>query len=61
MNNKVLVSIKVLSEKLDLKTSWIRDHLSEIPHYKMHRLVRFDLNEVKSWLSKFRAGGLDEQ
>ena len=59
MKDEDLVTIEVVSQKFGLGIGWIRSHLNEVPHYKVHRLVRFNLEEVKEWLVTFRAGGAE--
>lgn len=48
---------KQLAKKINVTESWIDKRLSEIPHFKIHHLVRFNLSEVLQWLEKFKRGG----
>jgi len=54
-----LITIKQLSEKLSVSVSTIYDWVSQgrVPYYKMAggRLVRFNLQEIDSWLEEQRA------
>ena len=49
---KNLVSIEKISEILDINVKTIYDWTStrKIPHYKVGRLVRFDVDAVVNWL-----------
>ncbi|MHB1704180.1 MAG: helix-turn-helix domain-containing protein [bacterium] len=49
---KNLVSIEKISEILDINVKTIYDWTStrKIPHYKLGRLVKFDVDEVMAWL-----------
>ena len=51
---KKLINIKKLAEYLDTKVStiysWI--HMKQIPHYKVGRLVKFDVAEIDKWLQE---------
>lgn len=49
-----LIDIKTLSRMFKIKQKTIYDwvHKAQIPHYKMGRLVRFDYDEIKKWLSE---------
>ncbi len=51
--NKQLLSVNELAEYLNVPKSWIYDrtHRDAIPHIKLGRLVRFDLEEVLEWLN----------
>lgn len=49
-----LVDVKELSEMLSIRPStiykWV--HEGRIPHCKLHKLVRFDPNDVWEWVKK---------
>ena len=49
-----LIGIKEMAKKLDVPVSWIyqRTRTNEIPHYKIGMYVKFNENEVWSWLKK---------
>ncbi len=55
---KNLLSIEELAEYLNVPKSWIYDrtHRDAIPHFKLGRLVRFDLEEVLEWLDSKKKG-----
>ena len=48
-----LVGIEKISEILDVNPKTIYDWTStrKIPHYKLGRLVKFDVDEVMTWLA----------
>jgi excisionase family DNA binding protein len=47
-----LIGVKEMAKKLDVPVSWIyqRTRTNEIPHYKIGMYVKFDENQVWSWL-----------
>ena len=51
---KRLIDIEELSEMLSVKKPtiywWVRGN--QIPHVKLGRLVRFDIEKVEDWLQK---------
>lgn len=49
-----LVSVHELSEILGVKASWLysRTRTKEIPHFKLGKYVKFDVDEVFLWLKK---------
>jgi len=47
---KELWNIQQLAEKWKLKSSWIYQHLHELPHYKLGNHVRFDPQELEQFL-----------
>ena len=55
---KRLLSIEELAELLGVPKSWLyrRTCLDEIPHLKLGRYVRFDLEAVQAWLEEKEAG-----
>ncbi|MDA2933966.1 helix-turn-helix domain-containing protein [Acidobacteria bacterium AH-259-D05] len=54
---KELWNVPKLAKKWDLKTSWIYQHIHELPHYKLGSLVRFDPQELEQFLiEKARRG-----
>ncbi|MBI5150141.1 MAG: helix-turn-helix domain-containing protein [Candidatus Omnitrophica bacterium] len=48
------IDIKELSDYLAIKAgtiyAWV--HTKQIPHYKIGRLVRFELSEIEKWLEE---------
>jgi excisionase family DNA binding protein len=50
----MLLTIKELSEKLNLKVSWIRHKVfwRQIPFIKAGRLIRFDPVEITKWITE---------
>lgn len=51
-----MVGVKELSEKLNVPVSWIYEHTRKgskaIPHMKIGKYVRFDLEEVMTFIKK---------
>ena len=56
-----LVGINELAQQLGMSVRNIRRLVSErsIPHYKLGRLVRFDVDEVVAWLGASHVTGED--
>ncbi len=58
-----LINIKEVSEILDVKEStlysWVRNNT--IPSYKLNGAVRFDLDEIKTWLNESKRKPCDIQ
>jgi excisionase family DNA binding protein len=54
-----LVAINELAQQLGMSVRNIRRLVSErsIPHYKLGRLVRFDVDEVVAWLDASHVTG----
>ena len=51
--NKDLLNTKQLARRLGVKEGWIRQNMKIIPHLKMRRHVRFDVQVV---LEHFKTG-----
>ena len=49
-----LIGIKEMATKLDIPISWLysRTRTGEIPHYKLGKYVKFDVQEVMEWLKQ---------
>lgn len=47
------LTVGELAEVLDVPKSWIyeRTRHNAIPHFKMGKYVRFDIDEVRQWLA----------
>jgi excisionase family DNA binding protein len=47
-----LIGIREMSEKLSVPVSWLyqRTRTDEIPHYKIGKYVRFDVEQVMEWI-----------
>jgi len=60
---KGLLNIQELSEILGVKVATIYGWVSEgfIPHIKLGRLVRFDLDAIYEWVSKKQRKGRDSR
>jgi excisionase family DNA binding protein len=56
MDNKLL-SVKELADRLSMYPSWIysKTRTGEIPHYKIGKYCRFDLDKVKEWIERQNA------
>ena len=56
-----LVSIKIVAEFLMIKQStlysWV--HNGTIPFHKLNGLIRFDLDEIKSWVEASKPASTD--
>jgi excisionase family DNA binding protein len=52
--NQNLIGIKEMASKLDVPVSWLysRTRSSEIPHFKIGKYVRFDVDQVMEWIKK---------
>jgi len=58
--SKELVSIKTLSNMLDMKERTIREKVAtrKIPYYKLGKLIRFDIGEIRGWYRSSRVESL---
>ena len=58
MTDKRLLTVKELEEFLNVPKSWIYDrtYRGEIPHFKLGKLLRFDLEKIKEWLKANEKG-----
>lgn len=56
MPEKRFIGIKELSEYLDIPVGTIYSwtHQRQIPHLKLGKSVKFDLQEIEAWLKKKR-------
>ena len=50
--NQNLIGINEMAKKLDVPVSWLysRTRTNDIPHFKVGKYVRFDVNQVMEWL-----------
>jgi len=49
------------SEYLAMSTRTIRDHLDDIPHYRVGtKMLLFKRSELDEWMMQYREGGKDE-
>jgi excisionase family DNA binding protein len=53
------VDADVIAELLDVPATWVREQAraGTIPHYRLGRYVRFDVEEVFAWLAACREAG----
>ena len=53
-----LVDARVVAEHLSVPTSWVREQsrANAIPHVRLGRYVRFDLEAVDAWWQGLAAG-----
>lgn len=56
MDNQNLEGIEAISKRLGVPVSWLysRTRTNEIPHYKMGKYVRFDVEAVERWLENYK-------
>ena len=54
--DQILIGIKEMASKLDVPVSWLysRTRTNEIPHFKIGKYVRFDVNQVMEWIKKIQ-------
>lgn len=45
-----LLTVDELAAQLRVPTSWVYDHVREIPHLKLGRHVRFEQDAITAWL-----------
>lgn len=59
MKTKALLNVEEISEFLGVKVATIYGWVSEgyIPHIKLERLVRFDMDAVQEWVSQNEVKG----
>ena len=52
-----LIDVQTLSKLLSVKPKTIYDwvHENKIPHYKLGKLVRFNMEEILKWLKEKKA------
>jgi excisionase family DNA binding protein len=52
-----LLTVQDLARRLGMSRRWIheRTRLRQIPHYRLGRALRFDLEEVRAWLAQYRS------
>lgn len=57
------LNIDECSELLGVRKSWLyaRTRKQEIPHYKLGKYLRFDLEQVRKWLEHQRRGGREDE
>jgi excisionase family DNA binding protein len=57
-NEKKFLTVDELARLLGVPKSWIYDrtYRNEIPHYKLGRLLRFDLEKIQKWLENNEKG-----
>lgn len=58
MNDKKLLTVEELARFLHVPKSWIYDrtYRDEIPHFKIGKLLRFDLEKIEEWLKEKERG-----
>ena len=51
-----LIGIKEMASKLDVPVSWLysRTRSGQIPHFKIGKYVRFDVDQVMEWIKKMQ-------
>ncbi len=60
LGSKELVSIRTLCGMLDMKERTIREKVTrrEIPYYKVGKLIRFNVQEIRMWYGRSRVDSL---
>ena len=53
---KELWDVPTLAKKWGLRESWLYQHMSELPHFKIGHLVRFDPVELEKYLNQVKRG-----
>jgi excisionase family DNA binding protein len=63
MSEESYVDIRAVERLTALPRSWLyaKAAAGEIPHLKLGKYLRFDLQEVKTWLERHRRGANDGQ
>jgi excisionase family DNA binding protein len=58
-----LISIKEMASKLDVPPSWLysRTRTNDVPHYKVGKYVRFDVDQVMEWIKKIQNQTTEER
>ena len=58
MNDRLLNASEV-AELLNVPESWVREHTRSgaIPHVRLGRWVRDDMDDVDQWLEQIKTGG----
>ncbi len=51
-----LVGVQEVAAYLHLPVGWVYKHRQEIPHYKIGKYLRFDLDDVEAWSRSKRTG-----
>ncbi len=61
--HKRLLSIDEMADFLGVrpKTIYAWVHTRKIPHFKIGRLVKFDLNDIRAWLKERRVDARQEE
>lgn len=45
-----LWDVEDVATRLAVRPRWVYEHLSELPHYRVGRYVRFEAAEVEEWI-----------
>lgn len=53
---KQLVGVREVAVVLNVGWRWVYKHKKELPHYKIGKYLRFDVDEVKAWAQAQRNG-----
>jgi len=61
--DKEFLTINEVSEYLKIKPStlysWVK--IGEIPHYKLHKMVRFKKEDIDAWMENHRENDIDAE
>ena len=58
-----LMDVEGLCKYLDVKKSWVYQHIRDIPHFKLCGLLRFDKAKIDAWLEsqEVQCGGKEKK
>ena len=59
MDTEKLFTVSEIAGMLNVPVSWVYDHtrargLQRIPHVKLGKYIRFDVNAVRTWVTNFQ-------
>ena len=52
-----ILTAREACEVLRVSRTWLDKHKDEIPHYKLHGILRFDKDRLLEWLKSQEEGG----
>jgi excisionase family DNA binding protein len=52
-----LLTVRAVAQRLGMSPRWVHERVRrhEIPHFRLGRALRFDLEEVRRWLARSRS------
>ena len=51
-----LLKVPQVAELLGVRPQWVYDRLTDMPHFRVGRYVRFRLSDLEEWLEAQRQG-----